>query len=379
MSSDTDEPRNGERPVDPPIIDLEAEEISRNEEASSKAPGDQPAEEGGRRQWPASFWPATALAAVALAVAIGSLAAAGGWITLRTPEGNPVLEARLAGLEAQGREIEQGLARLATEVGRLAETAERPVQAGPTPAAALEGVAQQMDARSAELEQMIERIGASLSAVQTNQKLQQEEFRTAMQRLGEMQAQVNSLPATSAVPAAEASPSNASSDVAAAVLQLKTAVNEGRPFGGELQRLRATLPAVERYPELAQASSGGVAREADLTGRLRSIIEEARAPQRSQTATSPPRNVWDAFKSKAASLISVRKLDDAKWRDLAESALLSAEQGDLRGAVQILGSAQGQKPPEIATWLGDAELRLHVGKALEALSAAALEQLGGRS
>jgi hypothetical protein len=378
MSSDTEAARNGERPVDPPIIDLEAEEISRGEEASSEAPIEQPPDESGKRHWLASFWPATVLALMAIAVATGSLVAAGGWINLRPPDRDPALEARLSGLEARGQEIERGLAQLTNAVSRLAESAQRPQESGQGPAA-LESVAQQMDTRLAKLEQMIERIGASLSAIQTSQKLQQEEFKTAMQRLSEMQAQVNALPPSPATPAAEPNPDSASSDVAAAVLQLKTAANEGRSFAGELQRLRATLPAVERYPELAQASSTGVAREADLTNRLRSIIEEARTPPPSQTAPSPPQNIWDSFKAKAASLISVRKLDDANWLDLAENALLRAEQGDLQGAVQILSSAQVPRPPAIETWLRDAESRLKVAKAIDALSAAALEQLGGRS
>ncbi|HEY7766392.1 MAG TPA: hypothetical protein VIB38_15500 [Aestuariivirgaceae bacterium] len=378
MSSDTEAARDGERPVDPPIIDLEAEEVPRGEESKSEPPTDPPVDEGGKRQWFAPFWPATILALVAIAVAAGSLFASAGWINLRPPDRNPVLEARFSSLEARGQEIERGLAQLTNAVSQLAEAAQRPAQSRPGPEA-LERATQQMEARLAVLEQMIEGIGASLSAIQTSQKVQQEEFKTALQRLSEMQAQVNTLPPSTPTPQAEPKPNVRNNDVAASLLQLKAAVNEGRSFASELQKLRAILPAVERYPELAQASSTGVARDADLTDRLRSIIEEVRTPPQSQTAPSPPQNIWDAFKAKAASLVSVRKLDDAKRLDRAEDALVRAEQGDLQGAVQILGSAQAPRPPAVETWLRDAESRLEVARALEALSTAALEQLGGRS
>jgi hypothetical protein len=89
--------------------------------------------------------------------------------------------------------------------------------------------------------------------------------------------------------------------------------------------------------------------------------------------------VWDTFKSKAASLISVRKLDEARWLDATARALERLEQGDLREAVQILGSVEGQPPAVVDAWLKDARALLSVNQAIEGLSASVLKQLGSGS
>jgi hypothetical protein len=162
-------------------------------------------------------------------------------------------------------------------------------------------------------------------------------------------------------------------------MKLKTAVEEGRPFAAELEALGVMIPDAAGVAELRPAAVSGVAKSANLADRLRTILEELRAPATAQAAAAEPSGLWDTFKSKAKSLISVRKLEDARWLDAAEGAMERLKQGDLSGAVQILSSVEGKPPAAVEGWLKDAAARLKTEGAIEELSASVLKQLGSGS
>ena len=241
---------------------------------------------------------------------------------------------------------------------------------------------QQLESSVQSLSGAIEEIGASLSAIKSGQGAQQDEIRSAAGAIAELQARLNQEgqppPAASpAVPAAPPPPA-AGNELASALLKLKTAAEEGRPFASELQALSAALPAAGQTNDLAALAASGVVRASELVDRLQRIVAELNAPA-PQPTTSEPQGVWDTFKSKAASLISVRKLDEARWLDATARALERLKQGDLREAVQILSSVEGQPPAEVDAWLKDARALLSVNQAIEGLSASVLKQLGSGS
>jgi hypothetical protein len=83
------------------------------------------------------------------------------------------------------------------------------------------------------------------------------------------------------------------------------------------------------------------------------------------------------LKSKAASLISVRRVDEAKWLEALKEADAQLKEGDIAAAVQRLRSVPGEAPPTIKAWLEAAEARLAVDRAVEEMSASVLKKLGG--
>ena len=87
--------------------------------------------------------------------------------------------------------------------------------------------------------------------------------------------------------------------------------------------------------------------------------------------------MWDSLKAKAASLISVRKIDDAKWVAAAEEAQARLEEGDLALAVKAIRGVSGDPPPQLKAWLEAADARLASDRALESVSADVLKKLGG--
>ncbi len=85
------------------------------------------------------------------------------------------------------------------------------------------------------------------------------------------------------------------------------------------------------------------------------------------------------MKSKAASLVSVRRLGEAQTIDLVATAADLVDQGSLASAVQVLSSAQEPRPGIIEAWLKDAQARLAAEKGSEELTSRVLEQLGSGS
>jgi hypothetical protein len=238
---------------------------------------------------------------------------------------------------------------------------------------ALTGQLQRLESMLGSLNERFQAFGGSLEAIEKGESAQQTELRNAMSEIGKLQARLGSDKGQSAPqqPAER-------NEVAADFLKLKTAIDEGRPFGSELERVSTAVPGAQGLQELAAMSAGGP-KVGDLAERLRKIVAELKVPATPETAATEPQGIWETFKSKAASLVNVRKLEDARWLDAAENALVRMDERDLAGAVRILRSVEGTPPALLRSWLDDAEKRLEVDRALENLSASVLKTLGGGS
>jgi hypothetical protein len=388
MSKDqsmADEPEvagSGDRPVEPPIIDLEAQEVEKAGDSQQEQPAGSPEENRARAPFGLLSLPVV-LAGMAIILAGASLAAVLMFVDFKASGGGDgSLSPRLEALEASGHQVQAQIGDLTAAINALRESTAQQAGAAPGEQAAASQQLQQLESSVQSLSGAIEEIGAALNAIKSGQGAQQDEIRSAAGAIAELQARLNQegQPPPAASPAVPPTPPPpaAGNELASAWLKLKTAAEEGRPFAGELQALSAALPAAGQTNDLAALAASGVVRASDLVDRLQRIVAELNAPA-PQPTTSEPQGVWDTFKSKAASLISVRKLDEARWLDATARALERLKQGDLREAMQILGSVEGQPPAEVDAWLKDARALLSVNQAIDGLSASVLKQLGSGS
>jgi hypothetical protein len=388
MSKDqsmADEPEvagSGDRPVEPPIIDLEAQEVEKAGDSQQEQPAGSPEENRARAQFGLLSLPVV-LAGMAIILAGASLAAVLTFVDFKVGGGDGSLSPRLEALEASGHQVQAQIGDLTAAVNALRESTAQEAGAAPVEQAAAGQQLQQLESSVQSLSGAIEEIGASLNAIKSGQGAQQDEIRGAVGAIAELQARLNQEgppPPAAVSPAVPPTPPPpaAGNELASALLKLKTAAEEGRPFASELQALSAAVPAAGQTNDLAALAASGVVRASDLVDRLQRIVAELNAPA-PQPTTSEPQGVWDTFKSKAASLISVRKLDEARWLDATARALERLKQGDLREAVQILSSVEGQPPAEVDAWLKDARALLSVNQAIDGLSASVLKQLGSGS
>jgi hypothetical protein len=167
--------------------------------------------------------------------------------------------------------------------------------------------------------------------------------------------------------------------LALVLLQIRDAVDTGRPFTAEYQAL-ATL--AHDHPDITAAAAPlagpaqtGVASRTALTERLRQL-----APQIA-TAKPPPKATWKSqIVARLRSLVTIRRIDGA-GQTPAEAATAKAQQdmaaGDLDGAVAALGGLTGANQTAAEPWLKMAQQRLAVETALHNTRAALTAALGG--
>jgi hypothetical protein len=370
MADERDEAGEAERPVQPPVIEGEAEEV-RADEAAGAAEAPEAETAGAARR--SRFGPTSVLVAglILLVIAAGSWAAFTFAPRARPEATDPQFTERLQTIESANQQM---LARIEELAGVLNELKGRPqqqVQSDPAELDALKQQISEINGRITTLSDALGGIESSLKTIEGGQGSQQKEIETTAQRIGEIQSQLNAEPTPQPAPAAENQ-----SALAAALVKLKAAVSEGRPFAQELQSLNALAPGVKAAAGLQAYAGIGVAPMADLSAKLQEALDTLRAPA-APVETAAGSGVWDSLKAKAASVISVRKIDDAKWITAAEEAGAGLEEGDLALAVKAIRGVSGDPPPQLQAWLEAAEARLASERALEDVTAEVLKKLGG--
>jgi hypothetical protein len=166
--------------------------------------------------------------------------------------------------------------------------------------------------------------------------------------------------------------------LALVLLQIRDAVETGRPFDAEYQAL---LALTRDHPEiaanvapLAAPAQSGVASRAVLTERLREL-----APQIA-TARPPPKSTWKSqIVARLRSLVTIRRIDGDEQKP-AEKAVTTAQRalavGDLAAAVAALDALSGPGKTAAEPWLQMAKARLSVEIALRQTQAALAAALG---
>lgn len=162
------------------------------------------------------------------------------------------------------------------------------------------------------------------------------------------------------------------------LLQIRDAVETGRPFDAEYQ----ALVALSRdHPDIATAAAPladpartGVASRAALIERLRQL-----APLIA-TARPPPKSGWKSqVVARLRSLVTIRRVEGDD-RTPAEAAVGEAQSnlasGDLPGAITALDKLDGASKTAAEPWLKTAKARLAVETALRQVQMALTAALG---
>ena len=166
--------------------------------------------------------------------------------------------------------------------------------------------------------------------------------------------------------------------LALVLLQIREAIDIGRPFAAEYQtliELAHDQPGIaSAAAPLAGAAESGVANRAVLTERLRQLAPKI------ATAESPPEPGWRAqIVAQLRALVTIRRVDGA-GRDPAEVAVDTAQHalasGDLPGAIDALTKLSGANAAAAEPWLQMARRRVAAERALHAVVAALTAAIG---
>jgi hypothetical protein len=373
MADERDEAGEAERPVQPPVIDLEAEEVRAHEAAgASEASEAEVGTAASRPTWSRISPPGLLLAGLILLI-IG----AGSWAAFTlTPRVQPAatdsqLIQRLGTIESANQQM---LMRIEEMTGLLNELQARPPQqqaeSNPAEFDALKQQMSEIDGRINTLSDLLGGIETSLKTIEGGQGSQQKEIESTAQRIGEIQSQL------SAEPVLQPATTDTTNALAAALVKLKAAASEGRPFPQELQTFSALAPGIAAAGSLQAHAASGVATVGNLSAKLQETLTVLKTPAE-PVATESESGVWNSLKAKAASLISVRKIDDARWITAAEDARARLDEGNVALSVSAIRAVSGDPPPQLRAWLEAAEARLATDRALEDISAEVLKKLGG--
>lgn len=178
--------------------------------------------------------------------------------------------------------------------------------------------------------------------------------------------------------AAQTAPADGTA-LALLLLQIREAVEAGRPFDAEYQALitmsRSHPDIAAAAAPLAELATSGVASRGVLAARLHQLAPRIAA------ATPPAKSSWRSqIVARLRSLVTIRRIDGA-GQSPAEAAVSSAERalagGDLKQAVDALSGLGGANLAAAEPWLGMARQRLAVEAALRQIETLITAELGG--
>jgi hypothetical protein len=337
-----------------------------NEPADETAPPPPPPpEEKPRRAIPTRVIAALAGVLIVIAVIVASLF----W-------GPPVMRALHWGAHEKASEPTKPTPQAAAPTPEAAKPA--PQAAAPAPDPAIAAVKAQATQNAAALQQLSQRI----AALEGRPTPQPTDLGPIEQQLGALAKTTADLQQSVAAldKAAQVQPATDPKNTALALilLQIREAVDLGRPFGAEYQALRGLTgerhELADAAAPLADPAESGVASRAVLAERLRQL-----APQIA-TAAAPPSHGWSAQVAvRLRGLVTIRRVAGAD-QSPAEAAVGDAQHelaaGDLAGAAAALDRLDGANRAVAEPWLKMAKDRLAVEAALHQLQTALAASLG---
>jgi hypothetical protein len=333
-------------------------------EAKPAAPTPAPARGGGRG------WQVVGLALAGLLLVVGLVTTAPRWAPLlpwgaaADDETQRALAARLDRLEAaqaqapaqrqrlqeELRQAQQQTAEARTAAQRLAQRLEG-LEARPTAPGV--GKLDELGQQTAELSQKVSQLIARIEAVEQGVRQQ-----TARQ--------------------------GADVGLVMALLQIRSALQAGRPFAAEYEAFaalaRGRSEIAEAAAPLADPAKTGVAGLAVLAKRLHELAGNIAGASGSAAPAGPDTAGWgDAALARLRGLVTIRRIDGARPTG-ADAAVNAAELalagGDLAAAVAALDKLTGAPAAAAAPWLRMARQRLAVDAALRRLEALLTAGLG---
>jgi hypothetical protein len=165
--------------------------------------------------------------------------------------------------------------------------------------------------------------------------------------------------------------------LAIAFANLRAAVDEGRPYAGELDTLAGLSPGAGDLGSLANYDEKGIPTVAELRRSFDAAKDAALAtPQPAANGS-----ILDHLMTSAQSLVKIKRVDAAATGDEPSAVLARAEaeidQGNLAAAVKEVETLSGAPRAAFSTWLDQARARLAAADTLERLESTLLTSIGG--
>ncbi|HUT49977.1 MAG TPA: mitofilin family membrane protein, partial [Alphaproteobacteria bacterium] len=165
--------------------------------------------------------------------------------------------------------------------------------------------------------------------------------------------------------------------LAIAFANLRAAVEDGRPYAGELATLAKLSPGSTDLGSMLEYEDTGIPTLRGLTASFEEAREAALSAQQPQSGNS----IIDRLLGSAESLVKVRRIDETAEGDSTGAVLARAgaqlEKGDLQTAVKEVEALQGPPREAFAKWLNAAKARLDAEVTLQRLQNTLLVSLGG--
>jgi hypothetical protein len=359
---------NPESPLKPQVIDLDAEDVIVDEADRPATPPPPPT--------PAKN---SALPIAWLAIVLLGGAVAGGWIykdvlSSYLPSNETVAaQSRIDALEAQTKTLGEQLAavsgasdQLKTEMQSAAEqssAAQNASAALETRVASIESAAKSVKAELEKLKSVPATAGTASTSVDNGA------LATLAQRLDALEKDVASLKTVS-TPGDQTA---ATATLSQSLSDLKAKIAAGASYRDELERISRMVPAAAGLDTLSANANEGLPTAAGLAAELTALIpllpkQEIELPSSENSYLD---SFWDAMKS----VITIRRIGDTDWPDLAAKCAALAESGDLAQAIEKIDKAEGAKPSALSGWRDRAAKRIALEAALEETSQAVLRQI----
>ncbi len=376
MSDDHDalKKRERERPVEPPVIDVEPEV---SEAVPDRGVQQEAAQEaGGRRSAGASLAARVMLGAVAAMVLLGLAAwalSATGYRFNRDDDRTAALLQRIEALEKGIGAAGEDITRIDAFAAELKSTLER--ISGETPRG-LDEINSRIEDVESKLQSALAAIESAGQAASGDEAASREieALRGSIEELNEkVAALAKAPPAPSPAPAPQESKNT---ELAAALTDLERVLEEGRPFAAELDRIAEISPGLAGLEELRPHAATGAASLADLSFRLQAMVDRETV-QREPAAAGGEQGLWDGLRSRISGLVKIRDLDQARWIEGMTAAMRHLARGDSRQAVAVLQAIEGPVPEELKAWLTEAQARAAVDRAEQMLAEAVHKEASG--
>lgn len=363
-------------PIKPQVIDLNAEDVTVDEEPR---PADPPpvqsapaARKAGSAKW------------IALALLLG--VAGGAWAyrdmlsTYLPSNVVAALQARVEVLEANGRTQADQIAVIdqsAGSAGKLAAGLEQSVKDSAAAAAEAKSGLAALGERLAANEQALTQLRGDLDALRTAASkgtgtggtVDNSALVALGQRIDALEKDMASLKAGSGK--ADAAASTAA--LSQALSDLKAKVAAGVPYNDEYARIARMVPAAAGLDVLALNADAGLPDAAGLAAELRAAIPALPQPAAAEAAEGDGYLDWAL--DMLSGIVTVRDIGESDWPQLAEKAAALAEAGDLPQAIDVIDQAEGAKPASLSNWRDRAAGRLALLAALDQVDQAVLRQI----
>jgi len=158
---------------------------------------------------------------------------------------------------------------------------------------------------------------------------------------------------------------------------LKAKFATGAAYQDELNAIARLVPAAPGVAQLAPYAASGLPDAQALAGELQELVPSLPVPA-AESDSKTGNEYLDYLVELLGSVVTIRVVGETNWRDVAERARAYAETNDLPAAISLVERAEGEPPAALAAWRNKAQARINGEIALDDLSAAVLRELAAK-